>query len=177
MLARPRVRWIVLAGALALALAAARLVGGADRAPVAAAPVPAAPVPAEAPARIAAAPGEPSVQLALDRLGARTAAPPAGDPFRSVSWQAVAQAEARASAPPPPPRRPDAPPLPFAYMGKLVEDGKTTVFLVHGERNLIVRAGDTIDGVYRVDGIGEHDMTLTYLPLKQRQQLALGGAQ
>jgi hypothetical protein len=171
MLARPHVRWIVLAGALALALAAARLVGGADRAPA-----PAGSAPAGTPARIAAAPEEASVPLALDRLGPRTAALPAGDPFRAISWQAAAQAEARASAPPRP-RRPEAPPLPFAYMGKLVEDGRTTVFLVQGERNLIVRAGDTIDGTYRVDGIGEHDMTLTYLPLGQRQQLALGGAQ
>jgi hypothetical protein len=172
MAAGVRVRWLVLGSALALTLAAARLVGGADRAPPERAEAP-----ADRPARAAAATDEPVAELALDKLGARSAAPPAADPFRPISWQALAQAEARRHAPPPAPRRPEAPPLPFAYMGKLVEDGRTTVFLVHGERNLIVRTGDTIDGTYRVDRIGEDDMTLTYLPLQQRQELALGGTQ
>jgi hypothetical protein len=167
-----RNRWLLLGGTLALTLAAARFVGGEDAVPAAASGAATEP---PAPARQRPAPPEPEV--ALDRLAARTPRAPEADPFRALSWQTPVQAEARKSVPATPPARPQAPPLPFTYMGKLLEDGKTTVFLVQGERNLIVRAGDTIDGTYRVDRIGEHAMTITYLPLGQAQQLALGGAQ
>jgi hypothetical protein len=165
-----RTRWLLLGIALVLALVAARLVGREDDRPAQATP----------PARTAApaAAARPSEQLDLDRLAARKGGTPAGDPFRSLSWQSVAEAEARRSSPPPPPPpKPQAPPLPFTYMGKLIEDGRIVVFLTQGDRNHIVRQGDTIDGTYRVDAVTEQGLSLTYLPLKQRQELAFGGAQ
>jgi hypothetical protein len=64
--------------------------------------------------------------------------------------------------------------LPFAFIGKLIDDGKTIVFLTKADRNYVVRLGDTIDGTYRVDEIGEQSMTLTYLPLESKQSLAVG---
>jgi hypothetical protein len=153
-----------------LTLVAARLVGREDDRPAQAPP----------PARTAepATAARPSEQVDLDRLAARKAGTPAGDPFRTLSWQSVAEAEARRNAPPPPPPpKPQAPPLPFIYMGKLIEDGRIVVFLTQGDRNHIVRQGDTIDGTYRVDAVTEQGLSLTYLPLKQRQELAFGGAQ
>jgi len=57
-------------------------------------------------------------------------------------------------------------------MGKLIEDGRIVVFLTQGDRNLIVRLGDTIDGTYRVDAVTEQHLSLTYLPLKQKQDFA-----
>jgi hypothetical protein len=165
-----RARWMILAIAAVLTLVAARLVGREDEGPPPAARSAAAPAAAERPAE--------RLDVDLDRLAARKGAPPAGDPFKALSWQSVAQEEARKNAPPPPPPpRPQAPPLPFTYMGKLIEDGRIAVFLTQGDRNHIVRQGDTIDGTYRVDAVTEERLSLTYLPLKQKQELAFGGAQ
>jgi hypothetical protein len=64
------------------------------------------------------------------------------------------------------------PPLPFAYLGKLIEDGKLAVFLSRGGESLSVAQGDTI-GEYRVDAVSETEITFTYLPLKTKQKLPL----
>lgn len=64
------------------------------------------------------------------------------------------------------------PPLPFAYLGKLIEDGKLAVFLSRGGESLSVAQGDTI-GEYRVDAVSETEITFTYLPLKAKQKLPL----
>jgi hypothetical protein len=82
--------------------------------------------------------------------------------------------------PPPPPKAvppppPSAPPLPFTYMGKLIEDGQMTVFLTKQDRNYVVKVGDTIDGTYKVEEVSARMMTLTYLPLKIKQTLMIGG--
>jgi len=37
------------------------------------------------------------------------------------------------------------------------------------------RAGDTLDGSYRIDSIGEDAVELTYLPLNARQVLSTRG--
>ena len=169
-----RARWLLLGIALALTLVAARLVGREDEGPPPAAPEARA---ARAPGTASERPSEP-VAIDLDRLAARKGVAPASDPFRALTWQSVAQEEARKNAPPPPPPPPpQAPPLPFTYMGKLIEDGRIVVFLTQGDRNHIVRQGDTIDGTYRVDAVTEQRLALTYLPLKQKQELAFGGAQ
>ena len=99
----------------------------------------------------------------------------AGNPADARSW---AEAEAaRRSAAPPPPSSPQAPPLPFTYMGRMIDGKRVAVFLTNGngDRTWVVRPGDKIDDVYRVDAIGEGTITLTYLPLDVRQELSLGG--
>ena len=168
-------RWIIYAVALALTLVAVKWAGGQDRADngVAAArradeaakPARGAPAPAAATERVP--------ELRLDLLGSRKSPAPAGDPFQARSWAPQPDPEevSRRRLPPPPPQ---APPLPFAYLGKLVEDTTTTVFLARQDRNYIVRAGDTIDGTYRVERIGDDGLVLTYLPLKIQQTLPLG---
>lgn len=121
-------------------------------------------------------------QVRLDRLSARQralaaddesadAAPPAL--FGAVSWQPSPPPVQRAVAEAPPP--PVAPPFPYAYLGGLSEDGVRTAFFTQGERVLPVKAGDTVDAVYRIDQMTEKLMTLTYLPLNQSLSLALGG--
>jgi len=75
-------------------------------------------------------------------------------------------------APPPPP--PSAPPLPFTYVGKALQEGRWEVFLARGERSYLVREAAVIDGTYRVDAIKPPVLTLTYLPLNQVQQLNIG---
>ena len=92
-----------------------------------------------------------------------------------ASWAEREAEEARRNVPPPPtPPPPQAPPLPFAFMGKLVDDGNVIAFLVKDDRNYVVRRGDLIDGTYRVEEISEVSLTFSYLPLDLRQSLALG---
>jgi hypothetical protein len=70
------------------------------------------------------------------------------------------------------PGKPEAPALPFRYLGKMVEDGKLSVFLAKGDESITVHAGDRIDD-YRVDKITEAEVRFTYLPLKTKQSLPL----
>lgn len=88
------------------------------------------------------------------------------DPFRSKSWYVA--------PPPPPPPRPTAPPLPFQYLGKLVEGSETRVFLNYQGAHLIARVGDVINGQYRVEEVVGSRMTFLYQPLKEMQVLTLG---
>ncbi|MGH8698612.1 MAG: hypothetical protein ACREVS_19150, partial [Burkholderiales bacterium] len=83
------------------------------------------------------------------------------------SWEPPPTA-VRRSLPPPPPQ---APPLPFAYLGKMVDGAQTTVFLAASDRNYLARAGDTLDGRYRVESIAEDGLAFTYLPLGTKQVL------
>ena len=76
---------------------------------------------------------------------------------------------APAAAPPP-----VAPPLPFTYMGKLMSGPEAKVFLTLGDRNLVLREGDTVDSIYRIEKIAESAITLVYLPLDERQTIATG---
>ena len=68
--------------------------------------------------------------------------------------------------------RNEAPQLPFRYLGKMVEDGKLSVFLANGDETVTVHAGQRI-GDYRVDKITEAEVRFTYLPLKTKQSLPL----
>jgi hypothetical protein len=76
---------------------------------------------------------------------------------------------------PPPPVA--APPLLFEYLGKQQEDGKWTVFLAHQEQMYIVREGGMIESDYRVEKIAPPMLTVTYLPLRQRQTFDIGPAE
>lgn len=107
-------------------------------------------------------------ELDLERLERRKFSAQAGDIFGQRSW-----------VPPPrpePPRPPSPPPMQFRYLGKVVEGDETRVFLALGERNYIVRPGESINSQYRLDEVGDHDITFTYLPLNARQMLATAGA-
>ena len=77
------------------------------------------------------------------------------------------QGEGKAAA-----ARPEAPPLPFRYLGKMIEDGKTKIFLANGEESITATPGQRI-GDYRIDKITEAEVRITYLPLKQQQSLPL----
>ena len=105
--------------------------------------------------------------LDLSKLERAQADAPAADPFAPKSF-----------APPQAPQRqatqakPESPPLPFRYLGKLIEDGKLSVFLANGNESLIARAGERV-GDYRVDKVTESEVQFTYLPLKTKQSLPL----
>lgn len=66
---------------------------------------------------------------------------------------------------------PTAPPLPFRFAGMLEGAQGWLIQLERGGRDLVVGAGETIDGVYRVDGFENDQVALTYLPLSKQQYL------
>lgn len=73
---------------------------------------------------------------------------------------------------PPPP--PTAPALPFTFLGKKLESGAWEVFLARGDQSFVVRAGTLIENTYRVEAITPPTLSLTYLPLAEKQTLAIG---
>jgi hypothetical protein len=78
--------------------------------------------------------------------------------------------------PPPPQPKPTAPPLPFTSMGKLETAGEPTVYyLQEGDKVHTVVVGDMINAQYRVESVNNGVMEFTYLPLKSKQSLNVGG--
>ena len=175
-----RRRWLVLGGLLTATLAAAAWIRDGTDAPrtdvVVAANSGAAPASAER--RRGGAQGDAAV-INLEKLKSRDLGKTTRDPCATGKPRAAKSKPGGAARPaqtviaPPP----SAPPLPFTYMGKLMSEGDLAVFLVQGERNLIVHEGDTIDSLYRVERIAEGDITLLFLPLNQRQTLVIGAPQ
>jgi len=110
---------------------------------------------------------EARVDLDISRLEKRTDEGPAADPFSPKSF-AAPQAPGPAAAP----EKAGPPPLPFRYLGKMIEDGKLAVFLAQGDESLSVKAGDRI-GEYRVDAVTETEVRFTYLPMKTKMSLPL----
>lgn len=111
--------------------------------------------------------------LQLDKLKRAAAPNHKKEPelFPAKSWY-IAPPEQK----PAPLAPPAAPPLPFSYMGKLMEDGKPVVFLNIRERNFIVKEGDIVAGNYRVEKIQPQMVTMTYLPLNMQQTLMMGAS-
>ena len=91
------------------------------------------------------------------------------DAFAPRNFSPIVPPEAQAKAPV---QRPEAPPLPFRYLGKIIEDGRLSVFLANGDDSVTVTAGQRI-GDYRIDSITEAEVRFTYLPLKTKQNLPL----
>jgi hypothetical protein len=179
-----RQRWLLLGGLLAATLAAAAWVGDRAAKPETDLVVPSEPATASRPSANLARAGtkEEAPQVNLEKLKSRDVGKASRDPFALPRPRAgkpkppapAVPAVQSVAAPPPPPT---APPLPFTYMGKLMSGNDVAVFLTQGERNLVVREGETIDSSYRVERIAEGAITLTYLPLNQRQTILIGAPQ
>jgi hypothetical protein len=96
--------------------------------------------------------------------------PETGDAFGARTW-----------TPPPkpaagPPPRPAPPPLPFAFLGRLKDEGdegEPTVVLRRGNMVGLAREHQAIDASYRLEAIGPRGLVFTYLPLKEQQILPL----
>jgi hypothetical protein len=66
-----------------------------------------------------------------------------------------------------------APPLPFRYVGRLVQNGKREALVLRGNRLYSIAEGDEIDGEYRVERITGATIHFTYLPGRVKQNLDL----
>lgn len=161
-LRHPRARHLLI-GALAVATAAG-VVAGREK--------PAADLIEARPARMQTDRRDaPLPDIDLSRLARADAAAPRTDPFAPKSF-APAPKPSQAAAP----AAPSAPPLPFRYVGRLTQDGRTEVYVLRGDELVSIAAGQTIDAQYRVDSISEARIAFTYLPLKTRQSLELAEA-
>ena len=77
--------------------------------------------------------------------------------------------------PPAPPEPPQAPPLPFRFIGRIVEPGKPTAFLLaNGEKTIVAQVGDALGRDYRVEKYENGQLHFRYLPLNSRQSLNVG---
>jgi hypothetical protein len=74
---------------------------------------------------------------------------------------------------PPPPPAPSAPPLPFTYLGKLIDGDKLEVFVAHEGEHYSLEKGQTLNGEYRVESVTAHAVSFIYLPLGIRQKLSI----
>jgi len=148
------------------------VIAGAAAAAVSLVPQPNSPEPeaAKVPSREsgeASAPGPLAALPERETMGKRR-----GEAFAARSWT------------PPPPRAPAAaapvaapvpvpPPVPYRVAGQVVRGDGAHVVLAKGDAVLAVREGDTLDGGYRVESIAEDRVTLHYLPLGVRHNLAV----
>jgi hypothetical protein len=64
--------------------------------------------------------------------------------------------------------------MPFVYLGKYI-DGNTQLFILsRGNRVLNVAVGEEIANTYRIDGVQDGELGITYLPLNIKQSLPVG---
>lgn len=164
-------RWTLLLAVLGLSVLAAVWVGQEEET---AEPVQAArPVTLQGGAANVTVTADKGIGLKMGDLSRAAREDEAGDLFAAKSWYVPPPPPKPVPPPPPPP--PSAPPLPFSFLGKMVDDGHMTVYLSKDGRNYVVKAGETIDGMYQVEEIGPRMMTLVYLPLNIKQTLMIGG--
>lgn len=76
--------------------------------------------------------------------------------------------------PPAPAASPVAPPLPFTFVGKKLEDDTWEVYLARGEQAYIAREGQVLESHWRVDKIAPPSLSFVYVPLGQVQSLSIG---
>jgi hypothetical protein len=176
---RPRLsQWIALAAAGGAAFYGASRFAAPDAADSLAEPV----VRADS-ARTAAAPA--TAEITSVAASAPLAGPPARaaievggatETFGGMSWTPPPPPPPAPTVRPPPP--PSAPAMPFRFIGMLEQKSdRPTAFLAKGEALLVVRVGDVIDSMYRIESLSPAQVVVTYLPLNQRQTLSVAGGQ
>lgn len=97
------------------------------------------------------------------------------DPFAPRSWApqpTPASVPVASVQPAPVPAEPIVPPNPFRFAGTVHHEGVLRVVLAAGERIHVVKGGEVLDDLYRVDAVSRNTVTLVYLPLGIEQQLA-----
>ena len=106
-----------------------------------------------------------------------------GDAFNTLSWDEPARMPSRSILPSQPSPLaasavavPEAPPMPFIYLGRYGDTAARTVVLAKGERVYTVAVGEVIENIYRVEKFTYGTVNLTYLPLNIEQHLPTGEA-
>ena len=105
---------------------------------------------------------------------------PSGDLFAARSWKAAPTLASVTEQPvnlTPVVQVPSVPPMPFQFIGRLNDRSDLQVFLQNGEKIYVVRKGDVIDEIWRIEGISDVELSLVYLPLHLSQTLSVGSTQ
>jgi hypothetical protein len=87
-------------------------------------------------------------------------------PKKMMQEQAPQPQQAAASSGPPA--------LPFQFVGRFTDEGKTAWFLQIDGQNIVARPGEKVNDDYMLDSVNGGTMTFIYLPLHQKQTLAVG---
>jgi hypothetical protein len=124
-------------------------------------------------AKATSAPDILALRAREELIGGAHAASTANALFASQNWNPPPPPSVKPAPPPPP----SAPPLPFTYLGKKVEDGAWEVYVARGDQTYILREQSVIDGAYRVDSIKPPTLSVMYMPLNQIQTLTIGGTE
>jgi hypothetical protein len=102
-----------------------------------------------------------------------TAQPNTGTAFEPRSW--VESSPARPPSPPPlATPNPHRIAFPYAYVGKQQDSSGWTVFMSQGEELRVLREGDEVDGLFRIDAIRPPSLKLTFLPLNEERMVNIG---
>lgn len=129
----------------------------------------------------AGGPAAPAIPAEL-QIQRRVADEELGNLFSSQGWQAPSPLKPAAARAPQDQQAGDGvsavagglPPLPFQFVGRFIDDGKTAYFLQKEEHNIVARVGEKIGDNYQLDEAANGTLTFTYLPLRQKQTLAVG---
>lgn len=152
-------RWLLLGGALLVTLLL-----------VWQSPEPEEPAAVVQPRRVAEPAPAAAATAAQYVLAAR---PPAAEAYVDLFAPRVVKLAASA-APRLEPAQPMPPPLPFTFVGQMVEEGRTKVFLQEGDTMHAVAEGDLLGHGYKVLGIENGRINLLYLPLDMTQTISVG---
>lgn len=125
---------------------------------------------------VAAAP-VPVEDLDVERLVRLRREEPFKDLFASRSMTPPPAPAPVAAAKPAPPPAPSAPPLPFRYLGRMVDGGKVVVFLLKNQDTLHAAPGDTLENAYKVESVTDSAVHFVYLPLGTKQALSVPAPQ
>ena len=123
---------------------------------------------APAPARSASATAD-----ALQLPGQRSLERSRGELFNAPPPKPKPKPPQVVEAPPPPPV---APPVPYRFAGKVRKGGEEEVLVAKGEFVFPVKVGDTLDGMYRIESIGNDRIEVVYLPLGSQDRIMVSSA-
>ncbi len=109
----------------------------------------------------------------------------ARNPFEAKPWVARREPVKAQPAPPPvveaPPAPPPPPPplrLPYRFLGVYGEKAKPpSAILALGERVLLARAGELVEGGFRLDSISARELTFTHVQQNVTLRMSTDGGQ
>ncbi len=147
------------------------------------------PAPAQSAAALANAPAPKRLEAARAPLALRDTlnVVASRNPFDANPWVAkrvmpapvVAVAPApimAAAAPPAPPAPPPPLQLPYRFLGTYAEKADSpSVFLAMGERLIVAKIGDTLDGGFRLDTVTPREITFTHIQQNVTLRLSVTG--
>ncbi|MGY4829026.1 hypothetical protein ACVNIS_10650 [Sphaerotilaceae bacterium SBD11-9] len=101
-------------------------------------------------------------------------ADPSADLFASPSWSAAPLPAPVAPTAPPAPQEVQVAPPNYRVLGKKLENGVWEVYLGRDDTSFIVRAGDTLEGTWRVDKVEPPSVSMTHVPSGSVHSLPIG---